>query len=669
MAALIVTTAASLAAESHLPAVFDLDRDREPVVVLDGSWRFHTGDDARWADPGFDDSHWAVLNGKDGWSSQGYPGLSGFGWYRARLLLPSGAQPQTLLIPQGAILSNYQVFADGKPVSGCSWPGITAVVVQGQVLCPLTRSETAHTRTLLLAIRVWHWPVWASLQPGGIQDVLRVGDATQIREFAELQTSQIAWQYAARIDLLAILYGLAGLSAFAFYLLRHREREYLWFGVYTMLYCAMICYEAYLPFRAHGIVAANVILNALNLAWGLSSIAFYRSLLGGRRDWPYWTAVAGVSAGLVLTAITAHAWISAANTSVSIALWNELNLLFLVPLYIWILYLLIRRAVEGFPDARLLLAPAILGSLYWIVSYLFFIFQRVGWMKMPDWLNVTFHWPLPFNLFDLSDFIFLNAVVAILLLRFNRTSKQGERLAAEVEAARVAQRVLVPEEIAPVEGYAFRSAYRPAGNLSGDFFQVLPDGRGGALLALGDVSGKGLSAAMTGTMTIGALRTIVGSGVSPSDLLSELNLQVLATKQSGFVTLICALLAPDGTAVLANAGHLNPYWNGKEIEVEPGLPLGVAPGSAYPETRLQLAPGDNLTLLSDGVVEARSASGELFGFERTQAISRRPPDSIAEVAQHFGQDDDITVLSVTRAGSRLTTEAATVPLDLAPAGA
>jgi serine phosphatase RsbU (regulator of sigma subunit) len=284
--------------------------------------------------------------------------------------------------------------------------------------------------------------------------------------------------------------------------------------------------------------------------------------------------------------------------------------------------------------------------------------------RPPDWLVYTFPGPFPFNLADLADFVFLPAMMAVLLLRFNRASTHGERLAAEMEAARAVQQVLVPEKIAQVEGYAVESAYRPASQVSGDFFQVLPLGLGGTLLALGDVSGKGLKAAMTGTLAIGAMRTLAAEGLGPAALLAKLNEQIVASQQGGFITLICAVLEPDGTVTIANGGHLNPYQNGEEIAVESGLPLGVMTGGTYAETKLTLTDGGSLTFLSDGVVEARSVSGELFGFERTREISGRSPAAIAEAAQEFGQDDDITVLSVKRVEKK-GTEIRPVPCDLA----
>jgi serine phosphatase RsbU (regulator of sigma subunit) len=134
-------------------------------------------------------------------------------------------------------------------------------------------------------------------------------------------------------------------------------------------------------------------------------------------------------------------------------------------------------------------------------------------------------------------------------------------------------------------------------------------------------------------------------------VLKELNASLRNSGIAGFTTCLCADLMPGGVLVIANAGQVPPYRNGREIEIPAGLPLGVDPATEYSESQLQLAPGDSLTFLSDGVVEARNAAGELFGFERTRQISSRAAEQIAEAAVAFGQQDDITVLTVSLAPS------------------
>jgi serine phosphatase RsbU (regulator of sigma subunit) len=199
------------------------------------------------------------------------------------------------------------------------------------------------------------------------------------------------------------------------------------------------------------------------------------------------------------------------------------------------------------------------------------------------------------------------------------------------------------------------SAYLPVNGVGGDFFQALPLKDDSLLIVVGDVSGKGLQAAMNSSTLVGALRNEISH--DPGTILDHLNRVLLgAVSTPGavpgidsapcFATCLCARIYPDGAMTIANAGHLSPYRDGREVELEPSLPLGVIADSSYTEAKFQLNPGDRLVFLSDGVVEATNAEGELFGFERTQQVSHEPARYIAQTAKHFGQTDDITVVSL-----------------------
>lgn len=157
------------------------------------------------------------------------------------------------------------------------------------------------------------------------------------------------------------------------------------------------------------------------------------------------------------------------------------------------------------------------------------------------------------------------------------------------------------------------------------------------------MSGKGLRAALTVSAIIGALCNC--STRDPSEVLWNLN-RVLHGKINGFATCSAVFISADGAMTFSNAGHLSPYLNGKELTVAGGLPLGVVGDCSYEEVHNQLAPGERLTFVSDGVVEATNQNRELFGFERTEALSDHAAGTIAETARRFGQDDDITVLTV-----------------------
>ncbi len=208
------------------------------------------------------------------------------------------------------------------------------------------------------------------------------------------------------------------------------------------------------------------------------------------------------------------------------------------------------------------------------------------------------------------------------------------------------QQVLFPDEIPGVPGFVIASVYKPAGQVGGDFFQILPIAQGAVLLVVGDVSGKGMPAAMTVALIVGSARTLAESTESPGEILAGLNRRLCGRPSGGFTTCLVLRVDPGGRITMANAGHLAPYRDGVELPVESGLPLGLAPKADFTESQFQLGTDEQLTLVTDGVVEARSKSGELFGFERTLELSRETAEKIVEAAQAFGQEDDITALTL-----------------------
>jgi serine phosphatase RsbU (regulator of sigma subunit) len=130
--------------------------------------------------------------------------------------------------------------------------------------------------------------------------------------------------------------------------------------------------------------------------------------------------------------------------------------------------------------------------------------------------------------------------------------------------------------------------------------------------------------------------------------------------QGGFATGVVLRMDPDGQVIFANAGHLPPYLNGRELMLDPSLPLGLVGQMHYGETAVRMEPGDQLSLYTDGLLEAKNENGELFGFERMNALfaTRPSAEDATQAAIGFGQDDDITVLTLTRlsAGEESKTE-------------
>jgi hypothetical protein len=223
-------------------------------------------------------------------------------------------------------------------------------------------------------------------------------------------------------------------------------------------------------------------------------------------------------------------------------------------------------------------------------------------------------------------------------------ARERAAYAAELQAASTVQQLLLQSTSRSTPGFQVDSVYLPASEVGGDFFFVSPAPDGSLTAIVGDVSGKGLTAAMRVAMILGALRR--ETSYDPNDILSSLNNALIAQGQLGFTTACCIRLFLSGEYTLANAGHIAPYISGREIHTAPALSLGLAPSQTYELVHGHLLQGERLVLLSDGIPEARSKTGELYGFERLPSLTLMPARDIAEAAQQFGQEDDITVLTL-----------------------
>ena len=151
-------------------------------------------------------------------------------------------------------------------------------------------------------------------------------------------------------------------------------------------------------------------------------------------------------------------------------------------------------------------------------------------------------------------------------------------------------------------------------------------------------------------MIVGALRR--ETSLEPSVILAGLNNVLIAQGQLGFTTACCVRIALSGEYTLANAGHVAPYLSGRELMTPSSLPLGLVPDQVYASVRGKLEASDRLVLLSDGVLEARASDGELYGFDRLPSLTLQRASQIADTAQRFGQEDDITVLTLGLAPAR-----------------
>jgi hypothetical protein len=621
----------------------DFAASRAPVADLAGPWRFHAGDDPSWSAPRFDDSHWSLLRANQSWSQQGYRSYSGVGWYRIRVTLPSSAAPLAVYLP--GVDESCQVFANGHLIGQVGkLPPHPAFYLQYRSLFPLPADSQPRGEPLQLAIRVWLSPRYAGDFSGGLTSMPRIGDAGLLQQWQDLQVHDIFWRRAARIaDVWINLFtAVAGIGLF---FLRRREREYLWWGVSQAFWAAFAGISlaaAFFPLHFTTAVFASVLVQIL--AYYLQYV-FYVLFLRQRQGRLFWTAVLSVIiAGLIGLANT----LGFLQSSALLILSSVLGVL----AQACIVGILAVGARARQKDAAILLVPSCVmfacNALQTIATLPQLYAQHwAAWMR--SFLSQIITWPFNVGAFQLVGDLEMLAVLVILVRRYARSRQEEERLESELEAARAVQSVLIPTDIPNIPGFSLETVYRPASQVGGDFFQIIPIPAGGALIAIGDVSGKGMPAAMTVSLLVGTLRTLAWYTHAPSEILAAMNRRMLSRSHGGFTTCLVLRLNPDGSLILANAGHIAPYIDGCEIEIENGLPLGLDGSAEYPETTVLLHHNAQLTLMTDGVVEARNPAGELLGFERTRQLSTQTAQQVAHAAQSFGQEDDITVLTLSMA--------------------
>ena len=271
------------------------------------------------------------------------------------------------------------------------------------------------------------------------------------------------------------------------------------------------------------------------------------------------------------------------------------------------------------------------------------------------WMTGAFHLqPAPsdkgidFAAIGIMFVLILSYVFFIIYLR--GTGMESFHMHNELAQAQEVQQVILPESRLVLPGLLVESEYRPAREVGGDFFQMIPHRTDGSLLIVaGDVAGKGLKAGMLVALLVGAIRTAAQYVSDPAAVLSALNL-LLVGRSDAQATCLALRISKDGAVTLANAGHIAPYLNGEPLPMEGALPLGLIESAESSVMHFQLKKDDKLMLMSDGVAEATDRDGQLFGFERVHHLLRTAKSAaeVAGAAQTFGQEDDISVISITR---------------------
>lgn len=644
------------------------------VFPLYGPWKLHIGDSPLdpathqplWAEPSFNDSAWETVdltpqagfvdpftgdpNYVKGWTTKGHPGYWGFAWYRMRI--PAASQPgETLALLENGVDDGYQVFASGHLLgsegnfdAGRTWPVVyfpqPAMFVLPSIAGPARNGAAPVTQ--VLAFRVWMSPVRLSHHPftGGIHYAPLLGESGAIAAQNQLAWLQLVRHYSFS-GLLVGVFLLLTVIAGILILFDRDDRVYLW-------------------------VAAAILLATFREA--VFSLANWTHLVSLRE---FFLLLEVFVAPLIIGVWATVWWI-----------WFQLRRPAWIPKAIAALILL-DMGLELLGEHLLYGMPRLPGELSHaasgvvrlvLLAFVVFIVAKgirqqgkEGWLVLPavvlmafsqfqsELISLRMHGTfLAFGsvfFYNEAGDLALAAVMALLLLRRLLLSLRRQRqMALDIKQAQEVQRVLIPREMPAVPGLAIETEYRPARDVGGDFFQIVEHPTdGSALIVAGDVVGKGLKAGMLVALLVGAIRTATDTTLDPAYVLDVLNRR-LARRGDAQATCLALLLESDGRATLANAGHMAPYLNGEPVAMEGALPLGIIEAAQPSVMRLQLNPADKLFLLSDGIVEAMDPNGELFGFERIHQLLRAGTTAaqLAAAAQAFGQEDDISIISITR---------------------
>lgn len=258
------------------------------------------------------------------------------------------------------------------------------------------------------------------------------------------------------------------------------------------------------------------------------------------------------------------------------------------------------------------------------------------------------------------------AAIALENARSHLRALEQERLEREMHLAAEIQRQILPKGAPQVPGFQLAGWNRPARQVGGDYYDLFPARSGRVGLVVGDVSGKGIPAALMVSTLHSALRLLLDQSELGPSLLERLNRHILESSMPNkFITLLIGEVDPEsGVLRYMNAGH-NPGFllrrDGALNELGAGgVPLGLLPGSRYGMSEVSLAPGDLLCLYSDGITEAESVEEEEFGNERLIDLLRRYRDrplqevldsihyAVSDHAQGRPQGDDQTLVLLRR---------------------
>ena len=530
------------------------------AVALTGPWKFQPGDSPWangapvWAQPGFDDSHWAamdltpqagavnLLSGVSGyvpgWTRRGYPDLSGYAWYRLRLRVKDAGQTLWLKMPAG-FDDVYQVYANGRFVGQFGNFSENRITMYYSQPASFALPPLGQDGMYELAIRIYMSPatVFGNPDVGGLHGPPSLGLASTVQQ---LQSADVDVMLHGQFGTLlrVFLFLLATPLALWAWLYSRQERAWLWLVlvlVWTVINNLLVVFTSLTRVVSIEVDTwRTVIILPLwimfwwywfglrekrwipRAAWRLAAVI---TLLGLCAQSPYlgWTIVPQ----------PALHWFYAASIWV------------LVPYQLLAIVILVEGFRRDRTEGLLAALPILLGMYSAFSGYL------VNAFDIP---NQFFPFGIGIAINDAVQMLMVIVVGAMALRRFVRTQVRDSlvRLAAKKDmeqAQQLQQRVLVPEALTS-PAFTVETEYRPAQTVGGDFFQTLSKPDGSLLVVVGDVSGKGVSAAMLVAVLVGAIRNQAEHSFDPALMLATLNRRMIGRSGGNFATCVVAVLTP-----------------------------------------------------------------------------------------------------------------------------
>ncbi|MBB5061050.1 hypothetical protein HDF16_005786 [Granulicella aggregans] len=643
----------------------------QSVSLLGGAWKFTIGDSPLdpvtkkplWANSLFDDSEWETISLTParptldpffgypdyvpGWTVNGHPGYSGYAWYRIRVKIDAPTGTRLALTGPDTVDDGFQVFDNGTLIGSfgdfsSSHP--TVYSYQPTIFqLPSAAPNGLADGTRTFAFRVWMAPFTPLMVPnaGGFHGPLRLGEADAVAKLHQLHRLNLIRLFAEE-PAEALLCFLFVLLAIGFSVFDRSDKVYSWIAVgYLLLGALRVVEIIYSVNQIVGSSTANILMDAV-LTPVILGVWVMMWLVWFRLERPVWLpgAIGALTLLFMVGDLIGEELIFGLSShrvaAAFLLLTVVVRLGFLALLFLVVILGVRKQGREGW----IALPAVLLLGLVRFQRELVLLTRFDGWEIFG--VGVT---PAV-----VADLLLALALFLLLLRRLFFSLRLQREQARDIQQAAEVQQVILPESRTMYPGLLIETEYRAARLVGGDFFQIIPHASNGSILIVaGDVTGKGLQAGMTVALLVGAIRSTAELNADPLFLLEALNRRLVG-RNSSQATCLALSIAADGNVTLANAGHLPPYLNGLSLEMEGALPLGMIEASEFSVTRFHIAPSDRLVIISDGIIEATDKNGQLFGFDRVSQLLRAnvAVKVLADAAEHFGQEDDISLVAVTR---------------------